>query len=318
MGYWGVSGLLRRYSTTNSSHLELNRMSTPKIAAVIPAFNGGLVLDACITSLLGQSCPLFRVYVIDNASADDTATLMAKYPSSQVRYSRLTENIGPTGGFAKGMQAALDDGCELVWLMDQDSTAQEDTLQKLVAYLDSDAAVVAAAPAKLEIDGQLWVGENLDGGIGAGKQLYEGPPFGVESTLWSGMLVRASAIREAGLPLTELFGWWCDGEYCFRLRKHGRVVLVPESRIHHHQTGAVHLDFAGYWKHYYYQRNSMYLYLNGHLPSPGLPRMLSDIGKQIMYILLRQDHKIQRLQIVFTAAFHALSGRMGRGPAWLH
>jgi rhamnopyranosyl-N-acetylglucosaminyl-diphospho-decaprenol beta-1,3/1,4-galactofuranosyltransferase len=293
-------------------------MNDSKIAAVIPAFNGVLVLAECLDSLLKQSFPISKIYIIDNASSDDTASLMMKYQSTQVRYLRLKENIGPTGGFAKGMQSALDDGCDLVWLMDQDSTAQTDTLEKLVACMDSDASIVAVAPAKLGVDGQLWVGENLTGGVGADRSLYDGPPFDVESTLWSGLLVRASAIREAGLPLTELFGWWCDGEYCFRLGKHGRVVLVPESKIHHHRTGAVHLDFAGYWKHYYYQRNSMYLYLNGHLPSPGLPRMLSDLTKQVAYILLRQDHKTQRLHILLTAAVHAFSGRMGRGPAWLH
>ncbi len=293
-------------------------MSDQKIAAVIPAFNGGLALAACLDSLLKQSCPVNRIYVIDNASTDDTATLMVKYQSKQVRYRQLSENIGPTGGFAEGMRAALDDGCDLVWLMDQDSTAQADTLEKLVACMDTDGSIVAVAPAKLEVDNQVWVGENLAGGIGADKHLYEGPPFAVESTLWSGLLIRASAIRDAGMPLTELFGWWCDGEYCFRLGKHGRIVLAPDSRIHHHRTGAVHLDYAGYWKHYYYQRNSIYLYLNGHLPSPGLWRILSDLTKQVAYILLRQDHKSQRLRILLTAAVHAFSGRMGRGPAWLH
>jgi GT2 family glycosyltransferase len=293
-------------------------MSDPKVGAVIPAFNGGLALAACLDSLLEQSLPVYRVYVIDNASRDDTATLMRKYQSEHVRYLRLDENIGPTGGFARGMQAALDNDCDLVWLMDQDSTALAGALEKLVTWMNTDASIIAIAPSKLGIDGKLWVGENLSGGVGADMRLYEGPPFDVESTLWSGLLVRASAIREVGMPLTELFGWWCDGEYCFRLGKHGRIVLAPDSQIHHHRTGAVHLDFEGYWKHYYYQRNSMYLYLNGHLPSPGLPRMLANLSKQVLYILLRQDHKTQRLHILLTAAVHALSGRMGRGPAWLH
>jgi GT2 family glycosyltransferase len=293
-------------------------MSDPTIAAVIPAFNGGLVLAACLDSLLEQSCPIHRIYVIDNASSDDTATLMVKYQSEQVRYLQLNENIGPAGGFANGMQAALNDGCDLVWLMDQDSTARADALEKLWACMDTDASIVAVAPAKLGVDGQLWVGENVAGNVGADIHLYDGPHFDVESTLWSGLLIRASAIREAGMPLTKLFGWWCDGEYCFRLGKHGRIVLAPDSQIHHHRTGAVHLDFAGYWKHYYYQRNSMYLYLHGHLPSPGLWRMLSDLTKQVAYILLRQDHKSRRLHILLTAAVHAFSGRMGRGPAWLH
>lgn len=293
-------------------------MSDSRIAAVIPAFNGGLTLAACLDSLLEQGCHVYRIFVIDNASSDDTATLMLRYQSERVRYRRLDENIGPTGGFVRGMQAALDDGCDLVWMMDQDSTARTDALEKLVACMNTDASIVAVAPAKLEMNGQLWVGENLAGNVGADVHLYQGPPFDIESTLWSGLLVRASAIREAGMPLTELFGWWCDGEYCFRLRKHGRIVLAPDSKICHHRTGAVHLNFAAYWKHYYYQRNSMYLYLNGHLPSPGLPRMLSDLARQVVYILLRQDHKSQRLHILLTAAVHAFSGRMGRGPAWLH
>ena len=148
---------------------------------------------------------------------------MLRYQSERVRYRRLDENIGPTGGFVRGMQAALDDGCDLVWMMDQDSTARTDALEKLVACMNTDASIVAVAPAKLEMNGQLWVGENLAGNVGADVHLYQGPPFDIESTLWSGLLVRASAIREAGMPLTELFGWWCDGEYCFRLRKHGRI-----------------------------------------------------------------------------------------------
>jgi GT2 family glycosyltransferase len=289
-----------------------------RVAAVIPAFNGEAVLAKCLDSLLSQTYQLSRIYVVDNNSLDDTVKVVGQHQSERIVYLQLNENIGPTGGFAHGMQAALDDKCDWVWLMDQDGTASADSLEKLLECAILEKEIVAVAPAKFEPGGTLWVGENVSGGVAPDVARYGGPAFEIDSTMWSGLLIRAQAIGQAGLPLTELFGWWCDGEYCFRLKHYGRIVLVPSSRIFHHRTGAVHLDYAGYWKHYYYQRNSMYLYLNGHLPSPGLSRMLLGLLKQVAYITLKQDHKRERLHILLTAAFHAFAGRMGRGPAWLH
>ena len=293
-------------------------MDTKKIAAVVPAFNGAAVLPKCLDSLLAQTYQVSRIYVVDNDSRDDTANVVRHYPSERVTYIRLDVNVGPTGGFARGMQAAIDDRCDWVWLMDQDGVASVDSLGRLLEGAALETNIVAAAPAKYETDGTLWVGENISSGVAPEIAKYSGPTFDIASTMWSGLLVRAQTIKEAGLPLEELFGWWCDGEYCYRLGHYGRIVLVPSSRIVHHRTGAVHLDYAGYWKHYYYQRNSMYLYLNGHLPSPGLSRILRDLLKQVAYITLKQDHKLERLHILLTAAIHAFAGRMGRGPAWLH
>lgn len=293
-------------------------MNTHKIAAVIPAFNGQAVITKCLNSLLSQTHRVGRIYVVDNDSHDDTANVVDQYRSERITYLRLGENLGPTGAFARGMQAAIDDNCDWVWLMDQDGVASADALEKLLESSAHKADIVAVAPAKFEADGTLWVAENVEGGVAPELERFREPAFDIVSTMWSGLLIRAEAIKQAGLPLKELFGWWCDGEYCFRLKQYGRIALVPSSRIIHHRTGAVHLDYAGYWKHYYYQRNSTYLYLNGHLPSPGLLRIVLDLLKQIAYIMLKQDHKLERLRVLLTAAFHAFTGRMGRGPAWLH
>jgi GT2 family glycosyltransferase len=292
-------------------------MGGSSVAVIIPAYNGELVLRDCIESLLQQTRRVSRIYVVDNASTDGTEQLIRDCYAHQVKYTRLDENIGPTGGFATGMKLAISDGHDWLWLMDQDAQAEPGSIEKLLQGACTDERILAAAPAKCDSAGCVWVGENHDG-IGIPLEQYRATtPFDIDETMWSGLLLRACAIRQAGLPLVQLFGWWCDGEYCCRLRRNGRVVLVPQARICHHRTGAVHMDFSTYWKHYYYQRNSMYLYRRGYMRGPGATRMSLGIAKQVAYIILRQDHKAQRLRILLTAVAHALVGRMGPGPAWL-
>nr|MDQ4124788.1 hypothetical protein [Actinomycetota bacterium] len=55
----------------------------------------------------------------------------------------------------------------------------------------------------------------------------------VECASFVGLLMRTGAARAAGLPIAEFFIGYDDAEYSLRLREHGRIRLVPESRIRH-------------------------------------------------------------------------------------
>ena len=63
------------------------------------------------------------------------------------------------------MQAAIDDNCEWVLLVDQNAMASADFLEKLLECAALETDTVAAAPAKFETDGTLWVAENAPGRV---------------------------------------------------------------------------------------------------------------------------------------------------------
>jgi len=69
---------------------------TAKVAFCVVAWNNADILRICLDSLLAQTDVPFDIYMIDNASTDDTRVVMAQYPSVHVTWSSVNT------GFARG------------------------------------------------------------------------------------------------------------------------------------------------------------------------------------------------------------------------
>mgnify|MGYP003756333303 CR=1 FL=1 len=56
---------------------------------------------------------------MDNASTDGTTFTVNEFASfGIVKYFRLQENIGGSGGFSFGIKQAYEDGYDFIWGMD--------------------------------------------------------------------------------------------------------------------------------------------------------------------------------------------------------
>ncbi|NIV29072.1 MAG: glycosyltransferase, partial [Anaerolineae bacterium] len=76
---------------------------------VIPVWNGGSVVSDCLDAIYAHcGDELLEVICVDNASRDDSATLIAdRFP--QVRLIRQPVNLGFAGGVNAGIQMAQGD-----------------------------------------------------------------------------------------------------------------------------------------------------------------------------------------------------------------
>ncbi len=98
---------------------------------VVVTHNRRQLLAASLEAIFGQSRLPDRVHVIDNASDDGTADMVTdRFPTTSL--NRLTSNTGGAGGFAAGLAFALDDGADLVWLMDDDTVPAPNALAELL------------------------------------------------------------------------------------------------------------------------------------------------------------------------------------------
>ena len=56
------------------------------ISVIVPLYNAGKTLDACIQSILNQNYPKknYEIIVVDNHSTDNSADIIKKYPVQYV------------------------------------------------------------------------------------------------------------------------------------------------------------------------------------------------------------------------------------------
>ncbi len=70
-------------------------MDRPKISVVLPMYNAGEFLPACLDSLLAQSMDDFEIVAVDDASTDQTGDIIAAYAARdrRVRSFRNEQNV---------------------------------------------------------------------------------------------------------------------------------------------------------------------------------------------------------------------------------
>lgn len=78
-------------------------MEKPTISICIPTFNRADLLDITLQSVANQTVKPYEVIVVDNASDDDTAKIVAQYKKNGFRYVRNRTNIGMIGNWNKAI-----------------------------------------------------------------------------------------------------------------------------------------------------------------------------------------------------------------------
>jgi len=111
----------------------------PAVSVVIPAFNAGATLPACLAWLKRQEFPgEFEVIVVDDASRDDSAGLAE---AEGVRLLRQPENRGAAAARNLGAKSAR---AEILFFVDADVALQPRVLSRLLRFFESHPEFAAA------------------------------------------------------------------------------------------------------------------------------------------------------------------------------
>jgi glycosyltransferase involved in cell wall biosynthesis len=103
------------------------------ISVIIPTHNRAETLPRALDSVLAQSFAATEIIVVDDASSDDTQTLISKhYP--QARYLRLPENLGVSAARNRGIALARG---QWIALLDSDDAWLEGKLAAQKSALES-------------------------------------------------------------------------------------------------------------------------------------------------------------------------------------
>ncbi len=199
-----------------------------RVSVVLPTRNRARLLRRAVASVLAQTLRELELIVVNDASTDDTAAVLAELQAQdpRIRVLHREKNSGAAAARNAGMALARGE-----WVAFQD----DDDLW-LVEKLECQMQALAAAGAdtgwclsgyiRIESHRDTWVGSDfyvrqLDwrGGIGEG-----GPEWSLIST--PGWLVRRSLLEQVG-GFDEAIRSWDDWELGLRLWQATRLTVAP-------------------------------------------------------------------------------------------
>ncbi|MCF7822868.1 MAG: glycosyltransferase [Candidatus Marinimicrobia bacterium] len=227
-----------------------------KLSIIIVNYNVKAFLQQALESIYKATRNLeTEIFVVDNHSVDGSIELLeAVFP--QVKLIVNSENLG----FAKANNLALERAAgDYVWLLNPDTLVQEDTPQKLIQVMESDAKIGMLGCKILNDDGSLqlacrrsfptpWVAFTKLLGLASlfpksklfGRynltHLDENEAWEVEAISGSCMFLRKEALNEVGFLDESFFMYGEDLDWAFRFReKQWKVYYTPETSIVHYK-----------------------------------------------------------------------------------
>jgi GT2 family glycosyltransferase len=218
-------------------------MPLPLVITVILNTNRRSDTLECLASLAQTTYERHKVIVLDNASTDGSVeAIQAAFPLVEVL--RLTSNTGYAGNNNVGIKAALAQGADWVFVLNEDTILTPDCIQQLVAVAEQDPRIGIVGPLVYHhneptviqsaggVLGPNWearhLGQNEDD---IGQYVI---PREVEWVSGCAILVRSSAINESGMLDERFFYYWEEVEWCLRLGQAGWIVRhVPAAKLWH-------------------------------------------------------------------------------------
>ena len=223
-----------------------------KIAAVVVTYNRKALLAECLEALLAQSKPLDAIVVVDNASTDGTREFLLQSGYNRnptITVLDLPINVGGAGGFHAGMSRAIERGFDWIWVMDDDAEPAPDALEELCAHLGTPGICGLACLPVVPSGGVLYShrgGFDFSNPVAHAlvipivpKDITDCAVGTVEFASFVGLMVSRPACEQVGLPKKELFLHGDDIEFCVRLGRVGRILLVCQSVITHKEAAVI-------------------------------------------------------------------------------
>ena len=99
---------------------------------VVLTYNGLEDTRKCLGSLASHAQRGYPVVLVDNGSTDNTAAIVAvEFPWAHV--VRIEQNAGPSVGYNRGIQYALEQSAQFVLLLNNDTTVSPQLADRLLA-----------------------------------------------------------------------------------------------------------------------------------------------------------------------------------------
>lgn len=279
-------------------------MANPSVGIIILNWNNAPDTIQCITAVLASDYEPYEIIVVDNNSHDDSVQqIRAQFP--QVTLIQNPENLGYAQGNNVGMQYALERQADYILILNDDTVVAADMLSELVKAAQANPKSGILGP-KIYSQEEPQVLLTTGAFLGAAG-VIDNPAMGVVDAgqwdrqaevgyLWgAAVLLKDSAVRQAGMLDPEFFAYQEDIDWCYRIRAAGyQCLFIPQAKCWHPDTRRARQNSA--LVTYYMSRNHLLFIRKHHLGFAEFIRSWAVFLRRILSWSIRPKWKNKRHQ----------------------
>jgi GT2 family glycosyltransferase len=237
----------------------MDSIQSAKVGVVTVTYNSGDVIDEFMTSMLAQTHPNYVLYIIDNASSDDTLAKISKYNDERIVIIANKDNVGVAAGNNQGIKASLSCDCTHVLLVNNDTAFEQQLTEKLLAGLEMyQCDMVTPKIMWYDQPEVIWSAggyfnkyrANAGKEIGA-NQIDNGEydiSIQVDYSSTCCLLICRDVFETVGLMDEKYFCYYDDTDFCLRAKQQKKVLYyIHSAKLFHNAsslTGGVDSPFS--------------------------------------------------------------------------
>lgn len=293
------------------------------IGIVICNYNKRDYVLQCIQSVIESKNQDFDIYVVDNASEDDSVEMIQREYGDKVELIVNKENLGGSGGFNTGLRKALKKDYKYLMCLDNDVLVDEDAIGELYDFLEKHDDVGMAGSKVYNMNNPDLVqqfGINIDFKDYCVESKYlnyfeDGNMPEVvysDSVAACSLMVRTSVVKEIGVMPEENFLYWDDTEWGYLCNLAGhKVASIGKSKVLH-AMGAKK-ESENTFPTYYAWRNWILFFVK-YTPEEKLEEMsrmfLGSIFNTVYESLYKgQKNRMKTIMYAYDDALHQVLGK---------
>lgn len=292
-----------------------------KIGIVVCNYNKCDYVISCLDSIFQSDIDDFDVYVVDNASTDNSVEAIREKFGNKVILLVNTENLGGSGGFNTGLREVLKKEYSYVMCVDNDIRMETNTISALYNFLEGHDDVGMAGSKICFMDDPDRIqtyGATIDFETYGIHDLHRGCLNNDELPVIQycdyvpacSLMARANIVREIGIMPEDNFIYWDDMEWGYRFTLAGyRVASISESTVYH--KGGKNTNPTTFQKYYMFRNrlNFFMKYVKLERKEHFVKTILSELYRSICGCYLKKEYNmVKGFMYAYDDALHGVRG----------
>ncbi len=290
-----------------------------KIGIIIVNYNGEKYTNDCIKSVLKSSYQNYLVIVVDNASTDNSVRLLEEF-NNKIVIIKNNVNLGFSGANNIGIKYALENECEYVLLLNNDTEIDKNLIKNMVdASIKNNNAIISPKIYYYYEPNKIW---SAGGGLNWKKGLSFHYGFNeidrgqfdvrkeIDFATGCCILIHKSVFDKIGFLAEEYFLYFEDTDFCVRAKRAGiKIIYEPSARLWHKVSSTTGGE-ESLITLYYGNRNR--LYFNDKFNKGNKIFWLSYfyITRLIKFLNWTMKGKIEKIKIILEAIYDYKNEKM--------